>query len=236
MKGKPRYNDTAVPKSRGKNDSNAGPLLQNLRTQVGKLKKDFVRDQNLRYKIFTDIRDILHKLMFQEVTGPLLKLSRMLHNQEGLPQLFDSDYSGNVDWPFDIRADATELYNKWYRKIFETDLMRGIKFSMSRDRDSAGDSIDPAYAGTVPANYWGNGDLLNGQWWPLMICAFRDGAHGLIQGGIYGKAGEGAYSCLMSGGDAYRKPGGDRDKDSGDGDGDNDEDYGDVVLYCGTGK
>ncbi len=78
------------------------------------------------------------------------------------------------------------------------------------------DSINPDYA-AVSAKYHGNGDLLNGQWWPTQLCALRDGAHGSSQAGISGSSGDGVYSCIMSGGHDYP-----------------DVDNGDDVLYCGT--
>lgn len=106
--------------------------------------------------------------------------------------------------------------------MFETDIFRGILFTVKtaenkKDGQKTTDSIDPKYRGVVSAKYHGNGDLLNGQWWPTQLCALRDGAHGSSQGGISGHSGDGAYSVIMSGGHDYE-----------------DEDYGEEVLYCGT--
>lgn len=88
--------------------------------------------------------------------------------------------------------------------------MRGINFL-----GQVGNSIDPAFK--VSPKYYGNGDLMNGQWWPLEICALRDGAHGQTQAGISGEKGEGAYSVVVSGGHDYP------DRASGN-----------ELLYCGT--
>ena len=218
------YNETAVPTSRGRNEANVDTLLSSLRTQIEKCQSG---DRTTREKAFTEIRDKLHKIVFCEVTGPLLKRHRMLHNDGRLAQLFDSRYTKGVNWPFDIRADARELYNKWCRRVFETDILRGIRFQATtsdgkKDKTTSSLSIEPSYRGLVPASYHGSGDLLNGQWWPAQLCTLRDGAHGSSQSGIYGKAGDGAYSCIMSGGlDAGGRPYPDQDE-------------GDVVLYCGT--
>ena len=46
---------------------------------------------------------------------------------------------------------------------------------------------------------FGHNGLTVGQWWPLRVCALRDGAHGHIQGGISGNATDGAYSIVVSG-------------------------------------
>ncbi|KAF2155276.1 hypothetical protein K461DRAFT_276477 [Myriangium duriaei CBS 260.36] len=68
----------------------------------------------------------------------------------------------------------------------------------------------------------GNNNLVNGQWWPQQICMVRDGAHGSAMGGIAGRSGEGAWSVVMSSGNA------------GNGEKYPDEDHGDTVRYCGT--
>lgn len=45
----------------------------------------------------------------------------------------------------------------------------------------------------------GNNGLTVGDWWPLRICALRDGAHGAMQAGIAGSSQTGAYSVVVSG-------------------------------------
>ena len=160
--------------------------------------------------------------MFLQVTPQLLRNSYMLHNESGLPSLFDSKYTANIDYPWYLRADAEELYNKWARGIFETDLLRGIIAGQPGTKknnfeDKTVDKIDPNYNGRTNAKFHGNGLLLNGQWWPTQLTAVRDGAHGATMAGISGAEGAGAYSCIMSGGHDYP-----------------DEDHGSTVLYCGT--
>jgi hypothetical protein len=71
-----------------------------------------------------------------------------------------------------------------------------------------------------PANVFGHNSLQVGAWWPLQICALRDGAHGSRMGGIYGKIGEGAYSIILSGGGSDY----------------HDRDLGDVIWYTGSGE
>lgn len=218
------YKETAVPTSRTKANSNVDTLLSSLRDKIRKCRSaGFAQDRVMRDSVFMDVRNKLHTIIFCEVTGPLLKLHRMLHNEDGLPQIFDAQFNGGVNWPFDIRADARELYNKWCRRVFETDILRGIKFQVPASATGndavqrSGDSIDPKYKGVASAKYHGNGDLLNGQWWPLQLCCLRDGAHGVTQGGISGSKSDGAYSCIISGGHNYPNV-----------------DDGDEVLYCGT--
>jgi hypothetical protein len=66
-------------------------------------------------------------------------------------------------------------------------------------RDSAADSLDPKFK-RRKGNVYGNNHLRNDQWWPSQLCAVRDGAHSATIAGICGKTGEGAYSCVLSGG------------------------------------
>lgn len=226
-----QYKETTRPKiqTRDKDKSEVDTLLSSLKGQIDKCKKPgFGRDKNLHSIVFGTILQKLQSLPFKEVSAQLLKSHFMLDNESGLPQLFDKRYSGGVNYPWYIKADAEELYNKWCRRIFETDLLRGIKSNSqglaSKKKDGTTrntDSIDPSYPGVVSAKYVGNGDLLNGQWWPTQLCTLRDGAHGETMRGISGKAGQGAYSCVMAAGHSYV------DAEEGD------VDEGDTVQYCG---
>lgn len=217
------YKDMPFPTSRNKNDSNVDILLQSLRTQMEKPKKENMRETELQ-QVFAEVRNKLHSIIFQQVNEQVLRRNRTLDNANGLPRIFDPAFDNGIKWPYDVQADAQELYIKWCRKVFETDIMRGIKTvnSVKGSKNDGGASIDRSYEGTVSSNYYGAGDLTNGQWWPFQICALRDGAHGVIQGGIYGENGKGAYSCILSGGvdsSGKRYP---------------DEDDGDYLWYCGT--
>ncbi|KJX92842.1 hypothetical protein TI39_contig5819g00001 [Zymoseptoria brevis] len=204
----------ATKKDNGRNadDSQADTLMKRLKTNITKCKSGGGNEAD-----FHGIRRCLHELVFQKVNGKLLRKNLMLHNHDGLPQLFDQRYSNGMEYPFDIRADGEELYNKWCSGVFETDLLRGIiAKGGAAGLDRNADSIDPSWP-TVSARYHGNGKLVNGQWWPTQLTTFRDGAHGVTQGGICGATGHGAYSCILSGGQDY-----------------DDEDHGDWLLYCGT--
>ncbi|KAK4555770.1 hypothetical protein LTR86_006990 [Recurvomyces mirabilis] len=201
--------------TRNPDERNAQVLLERLKADVKKAK---ISKGNIQ-QIFENIREELHKLAFEKVSGPLLRTCRALHDEDGLPQLFDASFMGSIEVPWDVQADAEELYNKWCRQIFETDLLRGIIAgkAATKHQEKSVDTIDPAYDGKVSSKFHGNGLLLNGQWWPTQLAAVRDGAHGHTIAGISGTSGEGGYSCIMSGGHDYP-----------------DEDHGDWVKYCGT--
>lgn len=201
------YTNLKVVNKRRAEESDASLLLLRL--------KDAIQTRNEAL-----VREMLHKLPFKQVNGQLLKRNRTLHNDSGLPQLFDSTYSSRGTWPFDIKSDAEELYVKWCRGIFEIHLLRGIiagKASKKDDGDKSSSVIDPNYTGKVNFREFGNNDLQNGQWFPTQLCTVRDGCHGTAMGGVSGKKGMGAYCCIMTGQGQYPN-----------------EDRGNEVLYCGT--
>lgn len=204
------YVDLKAPQGRKAlaDDAGALPLLENLRDEIKKGNVIAVREK-------------LHQCPFTQVNEVLLKKTRTL-DAIGLPAVFDgTNPATGQPWPYDVCADAKELYNKWCRKIFAIDLLRGIqlhhKAAKKDGSKKGGDSIIPGYAGKVKAQVFGENGLLNGQWFPLQLTTVRDGAHGATQGGISGKQGEGAYSCIMAGDSGYP-----------------DIDNGDEVRYCGT--
>lgn len=95
-------------------------------------------------------------------------------------------------------------------------IMRGIL--VARGQRGRIYIFDPNYPLRRAAVFGHNG-LAVGQWWPLQKAAQRDGAHGSAQAGIYGRAGDGAYSVVVSG--AYA---------------DLDGDEGDRIHYSGSGS
>ena len=224
------YTDLKRDNTRSKDDANTDAALSRLKTHIEKCRHPKPgQKEDERSKSFDELRTMLHKIAFLRVSGKLVRKNRMLDNEYGLPQIFHQSHRGEVEWPWDVQADAEELYKKWCRGIFETDLLRGIilgkpkpKGNDKKSNESSGDSLDPKYKDRVSAKYFGNGSLLNGQWWPSHVSLLRDGAHGESQGGICGKEGEGAYSCVMAGGlDSQGREY-------------SDEDYGDWVWYSGT--
>jgi hypothetical protein len=122
-----------------------------------------------------------------------------------------------LDIPADMVADAEYLLSRWMQDDFDADLLRGIDKTLriADQRRVTTQSIDKEYRFKRSAATPGHNGLVIGQWWPLQICAVRDGAHGAIEAGIYGDR-EAAISVIVSGG------------------GYNDEDMLQVIWYCGT--
>jgi hypothetical protein len=168
----------------------------------------------------------LHKLNFLPVTDMLLRRTRTLDNVDGMPQLFDKCFSGGIDWPWYLGADAEEFYNKWCKRVFETDLYRGLIRAMKGKGNSNG-ANDKLEKGSeryklVDPKQHGNGLLINGTWWLTQLAVFRDGRHGQTQGGITSHPEKGAFSVIMAGGlDSKNRPYPNIDR-------------GHEVLYCGT--
>ena len=223
------YKQLPKPKGdRGRDESGA-------ETAIGRLKASIRAVRASPSALAKESRDIverLHALIFLPVDAKLLRRTRVLDNNDGLPQLFDSAFTNGVDWPWYLKADAEELYNKWCTGEFETDLYRGLVRSFANKKGKGKGKADASAADRLAEGHLrfklmdpkqhGNGLLLNGAWFPLQLAALRDGGHGSSQGGITGNPTSGAYSVIMAGGeDPSGKPY-------------PNEDGGDEVLYCGT--
>lgn len=212
---------TDLPKPKGTREAHEGGSETALQRLKDHIKKAKISRQPASYN---DIVEDLHRLIFLPVSGKLLRKTRLLDNHDGLPQLFDNEFSGGVDWPWYIKADAEELYNKWCAGIFETDLYRGLvrggkgtgssADKLAKDKDGHFRLMDP--------RTHGDGLLVNGSWYPTQLAVLRDGGHGASQGGITASPEDGAYSVIMAGGlDPKGRPYPNVDR-------------GDEVLYCGT--
>ncbi len=75
-------------------------------------------------------------------------------------------------------------------------IMRGILIDTSGKAKSY--KIDDQYP-TVSYKVFGHNGLVIGQWWPMQICALRDGAHGMRMAGIAGSQTMGVTSIVVSG-------------------------------------
>ncbi|EME46187.1 hypothetical protein DOTSEDRAFT_70243 [Dothistroma septosporum NZE10] len=213
----PEWYSKLKPAGLVKGEGDANGELKKARLYIKKAKESYRDGAHPKSPedYFDKLREVLHKLTFTNVNERLLRNNRMLHGEDSLPQVFDKRYDGGVKWPEDIKADAEELYQKWRRRDFDIDMMRGINFSMAGQQ--GGDSIKPG--AKRDAKRQGNNGLVNGQWWPTLVCAVRDGAHGATIAGIAGGKDRGAYSCFISGGGDNSYP---------------DIDEGEIVKYCGT--
>lgn len=157
------------------------------------------------------------------------KETNILDQKVGLPRIFT-----NNAFPPDLISDSFQLYNRWIKRNFDQDILRGIVKVKQSKRNA--DNLDKEYKVRFPtdAKIYGDNNLVIGQWWPTQLCALRDGAHGSAQGGkllnlfvfpypltdfakgISGSKTRGACSIIISSG-TY-----------------NDMDFGDTIHYHGT--
>ncbi|KAI9794008.1 MAG: hypothetical protein M1816_006633 [Peltula sp. TS41687] len=192
--------------------------LQSINTLIKDCQRETARSGNLD-QLFANVRIRLHKMeFFKFVSGVLIKKSKVLDDDAGLPQIFDDTQAKGVHYPWDVKLDAHMLWSKWIAGSLDPHLLRGID-SARKVRAAGKSAISHKLSNDYPrvsCNAPGDNGLHNGQWWPMQICAMRDGAHGEIEGGIHGQPGKGAYSVVLSSG------------------GYEDLDEGDRILYCGT--
>lgn len=209
------YKQTKLPKKRG----NYAPTIDHL---FGMIRGRDVVLSITSIENLSTIAEAVQKAFFvtfnnDQAAKTAIRTNRLLDNQHGLPRIF----TNSADYPFWMVADAKELYTKWWHGIFDTGLYRGIVIGKPKneklEREKQANKLDTSYTGRRSGKFHGNGDLLNGQWWPHQLCTVRDGAHNSAQAGISGAVGEGAWSVILAGDPKYP-----------------DVDNGDTILYCGT--
>ena len=186
MKQGPGWYDSVDPKqtySRGDMQDLKYPyaLMKNA-------KKEAANGEDLT-QTFSKIRLRIQQMEFFTSLSQILVKKSGLLDDGGLQLIFENRVQG-VNFPFDIRADADILYRKWMSGQIDPHLFRGIVTKTGTgkgDRGFKSHSIEQDFAGKVSCNYVGAGNLVNGQWWPLQLCAKRDGAHGEAEAGIHGQ-------------------------------------------------
>lgn len=155
----------------------------------------------------------IHKAMFLDVDATMVRNHFLLHLQAGIPVLCRDTA------PWYVANDAAELFRKWARKIFTSDMLHGLE-------PPEYNRIVKHYPGKRNADVVGNNDLVVGHWVPKQLCLVRDGIHGAAIAGIYSGKGNGAYSLVMASGLS--------DSDQTRPSTYENIDLGDTVLYCGT--
>ncbi|KAE9987159.1 hypothetical protein EG328_003628 [Venturia inaequalis] len=215
------YLTAVMPKGPSKETMSA---FRRIWTQFDKLKENMkicitATDPQARTEPLKKISELLHTLEFTKIPHPYsLTGKKILHDRQGLRRIADEQDSA-YNFPWYLRADAQELYNKWLSREWDPDMFRGITNMVKGPNGSKGQSIDPKYK--KDWRFFGEGHFVAGQWWPMQLCAVRDGAHGSVQAGIAGiKTTEGslggATSIVLS--EGHKE----------------DIDEGHEIWYCGT--
>jgi hypothetical protein len=130
-------------------------------------------------KEHNDLRNHVHKAEIKLVMDSLKVRKTRILTESGLPRIFNE----NAEFPWDLKADSWNLYERWMNEDFEQDILRGIVTVKGKDRN--GDRLDRAYIAKHPRDpkYFGGDGVVLGQWWPSQLCTVRDGVHGAAQGG-----------------------------------------------------
>lgn len=148
-----------------------------LKACIRRCEKEKAADRLAKEHI--DLRDHIHKAEIKlDMDKTKVKITRIL-TETGLPSIFNE----HANFPWDLKADAWNLYERWMNEDFDRDILRGIVTVKGDSR--SGDRLDPAYKKKHPKDpktFGDNGAVL-GQWWPSQLCAVRDGIHGAPQAG-----------------------------------------------------
>ena len=164
--------------------------LKYLYTLLRNARKDAAEGTDMM-QAFEKIRQRIQQMEFYTSLSPILVKKSGLLDDGGLRVIFENQARG-IEFPADIRADADILFRKWMGGQIDPHLFRGIvtkSGTAKGDKGFKSHSIDPDFPGKISCNYVGDGNLVSGQWWPLQMCAKRDGAHGEIEAGIHGQVG-----------------------------------------------
>ncbi|KAL9116096.1 MAG: hypothetical protein Q9227_000465 [Pyrenula ochraceoflavens] len=170
---------------------------QSFRRHQRRIQTEGCGGQDLRNELAA-LRQWIKRMTFTVMNQEIVDATFIIH---GL-RAFISFGKRNTDTiPVDIIEDLLVLKRKWRAKIWDLDPLRGIVVRLNNkdgyDR-SLSRRLEKEYSFRKTASYFGHNNLVNGQCWPNQICMVRDGAHGSLEGGIYGNTRNGAFSIVLS--------------------------------------
>ena len=101
--------------------------------------------------------------------------------------------------PIYLEEDLTYLFRKWTAGDLDNDLHRGLLIKR-KSNGVCSFLLDRTWEHfKEDCNYFGDGNLVNGQRWPGRMHMRRDAAHGFPQAGIYGPSVEAGCQALVMG-------------------------------------
>jgi hypothetical protein len=95
------------------------------------------------------------------------------------------------------RQGALGAMGEWRSRLSPSPGNRHTKRIFDTGRKRTNYKLEERYMHKKSANAVRNIGLRNGQWWPIRLCAMRDGAYGEQEVGIHGQAGKEAYSVVV---------------------------------------
>jgi len=129
-----------------------------------------------------------------DLTVAAIETSKIL--EDGILQSVRDNVVDGIDFPWYVRRDAKALYRRWNAEDVEPSILRGLQIS-GKDRSYR---AERDYMFEVSCDYHGEGNLINGQWFPYHLSAKIHGAHGNPDSGIHGDRDHGAFSIVLSSG------------------------------------
>lgn len=108
--------------------------LDNLKDCIRRCENEKNPDRLTEF--FDELRDHVHKAEFFDVSLFIVNHKHMLDN--GLGRIFAP--TTGVDFPWDLRADALQLFQRWAEKNFSVELLRGIIKSKLKDFNRSADT------------------------------------------------------------------------------------------------
>lgn len=210
------YRNASRPNRLTTKQQEANVVLKRIRAASNEIKANQATESTAK-----ELGEAIQQAVFTKVDKELLKYANMLDRNIGLPFI-----ATKSRLPAYVRSDAKILFHQWREETFEYEPWGGMKRKKPDSGEGLGPwRIDKHFKGacTYEKKEWkifGNNNLENGQWWPLLDAALRDGAHGATQAGISGVNGKGATSILVAMNPDYEE----------------DRDEGDIIKYTGTMK
>jgi len=134
------------------------------------------------------VRDALYQLPFENVD------QKIVHSSGVMKQLLRIE-EDCFDIPEDISLDAQMILKRWRNGDYDPHLLRGIDLNQTithvkgrgakNVKRTRHYKLEEDYDWKRDDNVEGNHELFVGEWWPLQICALRDGAHGEMEAGKF---------------------------------------------------
>ena len=159
-----------------------------------------------------------------EITPEALEQSRVLRTLKDFSSEDKKDLRATARVPVAIEEDLEFLMRKWIRGDLGNHPDRGLIIK-KKIRGGENLCLDKAWAYYKSANYFGAGDLVNGQRWLKRAHMMRDGVHGASIAGIWGHAIEKGAQALVMGRHGQGNGGYYADRDQGN-----------EVWYIGTAR
>lgn len=194
--------------------------LRRVGQHIGELKLR-PRSRRIREEIRAWLAEV--QLLCFKITQEVLLQSSVLTTLKDFLSEEQDAFRHSSQFPIELEEDLTCLHRKWAAGDLDNHPDRGLRIKLTK-KGSEYLCLDKTWEHFRECNYFGAGNLVNGQQWPGRIHMRRDGAHGATVAGIYGPSvAEGAQALVMG----FHAQNGDNYAD---------RDEGDRVKYIGTAR